>query len=99
MKKAEDYKFTIGKNQRVMIEDLLQVFVDHQEYLRDFLEFLIERYGVNTPHDLQKISGSNLYHRLLECYLFKHQEMVHEAQKKPSATALIDNKRPFQIKS
>ena len=29
IKKAEDYKFTIGKNQRVMIEDLLQVFVDH----------------------------------------------------------------------
>jgi hypothetical protein len=72
MKKAEDYKFTIGKNQRVMIEDLLQVFVDHQEYLRTFLEYLIYTYGVNSPHELGKICGSNLYHRLLECYLFKH---------------------------
>lgn len=71
-REAEKHKFQLGKNQRVMIEDLLQVFVDHQEYLREFLEYLIYTYGVTSPHELQKISGSNLYHRLLECYLFKH---------------------------
>jgi hypothetical protein len=55
-----------------MIEDLLQVFVDHQDYLKLFLKYIIDEYGDRKAQELGKISGSNLYHRLLECYLFKH---------------------------
>jgi len=28
-----------------MIEDLLQVFVDHQDYLKKFLKYVIDKYG------------------------------------------------------
>lgn len=63
-----------------MIEDLLQVFVDHQDFLKKFLKYVIDKYGDSKAMELMggpksKISGSNLYHRLLECYLFKHQEL------------------------
>jgi hypothetical protein len=28
-----------------MIEDLLQVYVDHQDYLKKFLKYIIDKYG------------------------------------------------------
>jgi hypothetical protein len=48
------------------------------------LEYITSTFGDSKSAELGRVSGSNLYHRLLECYLFKHQELMHEAQKKPS---------------
>ena len=60
------------KKQRIKIEDLLQIFVDDIAQMKDFLQYVIEKYGGNEAHEkhLKELTSLNLYHRLLECYLY-----------------------------
>ncbi len=65
-------QFELKKNQRIRIEDLLQIFVDDIDQLKDFLKFVIEEFGERFSAELEKLTSINLYHRLLECYLYKN---------------------------
>lgn len=66
--------FRLEKNQKVKIDDLLRIFVDNPDYYRDFLQFVITDYG---KEDFKKkgLSDIKLHHRLLECYLYKNQDL------------------------
>ena len=55
------------------MEDLLQIFVDDIDQMKDFLKYVIEEFGERYSADLEKLTAINLYHRLLECYLYKNQ--------------------------
>ena len=79
---SEQFKhFEIKPSQRVQIEDLLQIFVDDTDQLKDFLKFIIDDFGKNFGEQLEKLSSINLYHRLLECYLYKRQDGLHFSSK------------------
>lgn len=54
------------------MEELLQIFVDHPDYLRDFLQSLIDIHGDKVDFIQRKLTDINLYHRLLESYLYKN---------------------------
>ncbi len=42
--------------------------------MKDFLQYVIETYGgESTEKFLNEITSLNLYHRLLECYLYLNQ--------------------------
>ena len=46
---TEAYKrFEIKKNQKIRIEDLLQIFVDDINQMKDFLSYVIETNGDNN---------------------------------------------------
>jgi hypothetical protein len=70
-KNSKYQRFKLEKNQRVRIEDLSRIFVDHPDYQREFLQFVIQEYG---KEDFKKkgLSDIKLHHRLLECYLYKN---------------------------
>ena len=57
-------------NQKVKIEDLLQIFVDDLELVRGFLEFIINDFGDRNSNELEQLTTINLYHRLLEYMLY-----------------------------
>lgn len=43
---SEQFKqFQLKPNQKVRIEDLIQIFVDDTEQLKDFLKTIINKYG------------------------------------------------------
>ena len=52
---------------------MLQIFVDDIDQLKNFIKFVIEEFGETRPKELEKLTNINLYHRLLECYLYKNQ--------------------------
>jgi hypothetical protein len=41
--------------------------------MKDFLSYVIETNGDNNSKQLEQLTGLNLYHRLLECYLYLNQ--------------------------
>lgn len=53
-KQFKDYELKV--NQRVRIEDLLQIFVDHPDMLKDFIKFIIEEFGETHPRELEKLT-------------------------------------------
>jgi len=60
--------------QKIRIEDILQIFVDDIGQMKDFLQHVIETYGnENFEKYLKELTSLNLYHRLLECYLYMNQ--------------------------
>lgn len=70
---SEQYKqLDMSSKRGIKVEDLLQIFVDDINQMKDFLQHVIETYGgESTEKYLTEIaSGMNLYHRLLECYLY-----------------------------
>jgi hypothetical protein len=82
--------FELRKNQRVRIEDLLQVFIDHHDHLTRFIHFVIEEFtkladlndGGIGARSIESLTQINLYHRLLECYLYKQQSIETEIKNK-----------------
>lgn len=71
---SEQYKqYELKKNQRVRIEDLLQIYVDDIELQKEYLKFVIDT-ASNYKDVLEKITTLNLYHRLLESYLYQRQQ-------------------------
>lgn len=61
--------------QKVRIEDLLQIFVDDINQMKDFLHHVIHQWGGETTEKyLKELTQLNLYHRLLECYLVLNQQ-------------------------
>ena len=66
-------KFTLKAHQKVRIEDLLQIFVDDLELVKQFLKFVIEDLGQKFPKEIEQLTQINLYHRLLEYYLYSYQ--------------------------
>ena len=67
----ESLQYTAGQNP-VKIEELLQIFVDHPDQLRSFLEKLIRDHNSIDFKQLH-LTDINLHHRLLECYLYANQ--------------------------
>lgn len=55
------------------IEDLLQIFVDDLELVKDFLTFVIDELGDKFSAELEQLTTINLYHRLLEYMLYSRQ--------------------------
>lgn len=55
------------------IEDLLQIFVDDLELVKDFLTFVIDELGDKFSTELEQLTTINLYHRLLEYMLYSRQ--------------------------
>lgn len=41
--------------------------------MKDFLSYVIETNGENNSKQLEQLTSLNLYHRLLECYLYLNQ--------------------------
>lgn len=71
---SEQYKkYEMKKNQKIRIEDLLQIFVDDIGQMKDFLYHVIDVYGEQNQKTLEQLTSLNLYHRLLECYLYLNQ--------------------------
>ena len=56
--------------QKIRIEDLLQIFVDDANQMKEFLYHVLETYGEQNAAQLKELTALNLYHRLLECYLY-----------------------------
>ena len=75
----------LGKNQRVRIEDILQIFVDQHDLMTDFLKRILDEYKSEANRerfkDLEKLTQIKLYNRLLECYLVKKQRLEMERKK------------------
>ena len=67
-------KYDLRANELVKIEDLLQIFVDHPDYLREFLQYVIKEHN-NFDFIGKGLSSIKLHHRLLECYLYKNQTL------------------------
>jgi hypothetical protein len=70
---ASDSKYTLKAHQKVRIEDLLQIFVDDLQLVKEFLKYVIEDIGSKYPKELAELTQINLYHRLLEYYLYSYQ--------------------------
>lgn len=67
------YQWDAAK-QKIRIEDIMQIFVDDIGQMKDFLQHVIETYGnENFEKYLKELTSLNLYHRLLECYLYMNQ--------------------------
>jgi len=66
-------KYALKQHQKVRIEDLLQIFVDDLELVKQFLQFVIDEIGVKNPKELEQLTTINLYHRLLEYLLYSKQ--------------------------
>lgn len=66
-------KFTLKSHQKVRIEDLLQIFIDDLELVKQFLEFVITDIGNSNPKELDALTNINLHHRMLEYYLYSKQ--------------------------
>ncbi len=80
---TEGYKrFELKKTQKIRIEDLLQVFVDDINQMKDFLSYVIETNGENNSKQLEQLTSLNLYHRLLECYLYLNQNNENSLSEK-----------------
>jgi hypothetical protein len=50
--------------------------VDDISQMKDFLYYLIETYGEQNEKYLKELTTLNLYHRLLECYLYLNQNKL-----------------------
>lgn len=71
---SDQYKhYELKEKQRVRIEDLIQIFVDDIPQMKEFLQYVIETYGNQNEAQLKELTSLNLYHRLLECYLYLNQ--------------------------
>lgn len=64
---------------------MLQIFVDDIDQLKTFIKFVIEDFGESRPKELEKLTTINLYHRLLECYLFQNQQNENRKPKPQSS--------------
>lgn len=74
-------EFTYRSDQQpIKIEEILQIFVDHPDQLCTFLQTLIDNHGDKVDFIQRKLTDINLYHRLLECYLYKNQSLESEGQ-------------------
>jgi len=68
----------------------LQVFVDHHDHLTSFIQYVIEEFsklseqkdGGIAERSIGTLTQINLYHRLLECYLYKQQSIETEIKNK-----------------
>ena len=69
----KDKGFELKSHQKVRIEDLLQIFVDNLELVKQFLEYVIDEFGEKNPKELEAMTTINLHHRLLEYYLYSKQ--------------------------
>jgi hypothetical protein len=71
---SEQYRgYELKDKQKIRIEDLLQIFVDDINQMKEFLYFVIETYGEQNAAQLKDLTSLNLNHRLLECYLYLNQ--------------------------
>lgn len=69
---------------------MLQVFIDHHDHLTRFIQFVIEEFtklsevndGGVSARSIESLTQINLYHRLLECYLYKQQSIETEIKNK-----------------
>ena len=52
------------------IEDLLQIFVDDLDLVKEFLQYVIDEFGDKFVTELDQLTTINLYHRLLEYMLY-----------------------------
>lgn len=68
--------YELKDKQKIRIEDLLQIFVDDISQMKDFLYYVIETYGEQNEKHLKELTTLNLYHRLLECYLYLNQNKL-----------------------
>ncbi len=50
--------------------------MDDISQMKDFLYYLIETYGEQNEKYLKELTTLNLYHRLLECYLYLNQNKL-----------------------
>jgi hypothetical protein len=41
--------------------------------MKEFLQYVIETFGEQNEKYLKELTSLNLYHRLLECYLYLNQ--------------------------
>jgi len=57
--------------------------------LKDFIKFIIEEFGETCPRELEKLTQINLYHRLLECYLYQNQTNETKAKKEEKEKQLL----------
>jgi hypothetical protein len=95
-KKFEIYKekkFTLKEHQKVRIEDLLQIFVDDLELVKQFLQFIIEEIGQNHHKELEGLTTINLHHRLLEYHLYSRQMNEKKQVSLISKTPFMNDKQ------
>lgn len=70
---SDEFKsFELLKHQKVRIEDLLQIFVDDMDLVKEFLEHVIKELDAKYPKELEKLRSTNLHHRLLEYMLHEY---------------------------
>jgi len=62
--------YVLKPNQKIKIEDLLQIFVDDLEQVKDILDYIITEFGEKNANELEQLTTINLYHRLLEYMLY-----------------------------
>lgn len=69
---------------------MLQVFVDHPDYLREFLQFVVREFG---REDLKRkgLSDIKIHHRLLEAYLYKNQSLKMALESREGQTVSLEN--------
>jgi hypothetical protein len=73
---SDAYKhYELKEKQRIRIEDIIQIFVDDIPQMKEFLQYVIETYGSQNEAQLKELTALNLYHRLLECYLYLNQNI------------------------
>lgn len=88
----------MNDKKKIRVEDLLQIFVDDINQMKDFLQYVIETYGGDsTEKYLKEVTALNLYHRLLECYLYLNQN--NQAQLYKPQISMEQNKIVRDINS
>ena len=66
------------------------MFIDHHDHLTNFIQFVIGEFqkqaelndGGVGARSIESLTQINLYHRLLECYLYKQQSIETEIKNK-----------------
>lgn len=75
----------------VKIEELLQIFVDHPDHLRTFLEYVVLTLGERgVDFNQRRLTDINLHHRLLECYLYKNQSLETARQDNQDSSKVFE---------
>lgn len=76
--------YVLKPYQKVLIDDIVQIFFEHTEICLELLEHLKLMYGGSRAETLKKITYFNIYNRLLECYLVLRQRSHQKPQSKPN---------------
>lgn len=94
--KEFNQKFIIKPTDKILVEDLLQIFVDDLDYSLDLVGYIVNDLAQNKnfEKEIEHISHINLYHRFLE-YTHYKKRMDDLSQPQPNKQKAEQSRKEF----